>query len=631
MPVPQELLNKIFIDEKRGNSSDNIVQAIANGNSYPEINAKVKQDLVNGHSANDILSAIKGNAAVEQPQDNAMSRAYTGFKAGLTEPMVGIGQRLGLIDQNTVDQMKEFINEDTQGTAGKVGKFAGGVAPYLVIPGVSEAGLAGRIGLQALIGGVSGAAQPTNENESAVSNATIGALLGGVGSATSEGLTGLVGKGINAFKGSVGNATTELGDKYGIRTTLGEATDNPNWKRTETWLEQVPGFGLKKFRESQQEEAKKAANDFLSKYIADPLAHDPMTSNRKFTGSFFQSRDSLLYQVKDKIIKPNETTSSAKELLDRYPDLFKQFQDTKTQNLLNNIVSDTKDATKISPLVDIFGNPIASTVPAKVTFEDMWALRDGIGTKIGQAKKQLASGQIDETQLGIMKKLYASVNKDIENWTNSIKRPDVQYSIKKANDMYKNYVVKFDAIQRVMENKKVFDTDGFLSTQKFSNALQEISKKNKYTQKFTENEINEMSGLANIMSIVKRAGQYKENPPTANRWGVPLIGAEIAGYLAQGTTGSVVAAGGVVGLAGLAKVLTGTDIGKRFVMSASNVSAVSPTMQRILNGIDRTLPRMLSVYASQSTGIKQKFSKPKEEIPTSEPEPKTQSYGGWGQ
>ena len=103
------------------------------------------------------------------------------------------------------------------------------------------------------------------------------------------------------------------------------------------------------------------------------------------------------------------------------------------------------------------------------------------------------------------------------------------------------------------------------------------------------------------MSTVKRAGQYKENPPTGNRWGVPMIGAELAGLVVSGHPG--VAVGQVAGT-GLATILTGTKAGKNFIRAASNISPTSPSMQKLLNELNSKLPRLMTAYGVQENGEK---------------------------
>ena len=528
----------------------------------------------------------------------------------------GIRELLGMeSNQPNVNKVQSMIDESRKSFdpvkksspwAAGTGEFVGGTIPTLAMPGGAQKTLIQRLIASAMQGGTIGALQPTSEGESRLINTGTGMGFGAGGQAAFS----TVGKSINALRGNVPakNAVDLLSEKYGIRTTLGESLDNPIMRKSETWLETVPLVGAKGFREKQHQEAEAAAKKFLSNYMIDPAAADSMASNRAFTSNLYEGLKAKIIGIQDQQIPPSETRKAATDLLERYPDIFKRFQDTKREGLIRNIVSDTEDVAKTSPILNAKGQPVTSTTPKTATFDDLWELRDSLGQMIGQAKKKLATGEIDRTNYAQLSKLYSAVNNDIDNWSGSIGRTDIRQSINAANDAYKTYVVKYDIVQRAYD--KAMGTVGaneMFSPKTFSTALKNIAYKDKQINKFTASEINEMTGLSNIMQIVKRSGQYMENPPTGNRYGPLAIfgGIEGAAYLAGGATAGLKTAGGAVGVAAVGTFLTTTKTGKALALSASKLEPNSPAMIAIVDEIYKIVPKAAAVATTQPGDIDQ--------------------------
>lgn len=102
---------------------------------------------------------------------------WLGFKNALAAPLVGGAQRLGLEGaQNTADAWAEDASAIGRRPGGMGGQVVGGTvvaAPTAMFPGANTI-----IGGAAL-GGLTGALQPTAENESALWNGVLGAGMGG--------------------------------------------------------------------------------------------------------------------------------------------------------------------------------------------------------------------------------------------------------------------------------------------------------------------------------------------------------------------------------------------------------------------------------------------------------------------
>lgn len=535
---------------------------------------------------------------------------FTGVKRGLATVAGGIGQRLGIYDQADIDAALSAMREEASrsGFAGKAGQFVGEALPFAAIPGGAAPSLTVRMLQSGAQGAGVGFLQPTATGESPATNA----LTGGVFGAAGQGVVSAGGKVVNAALGRTEKSSVAaLADKYKVRTTLGEDLKNPIIQKSETWLEGVPLVGIKGFRKKQQDEASQAAKTYLSTYLADPAAEfgsaEAMSANRKFASNLFENVKGIIKGIDKQEIKPTETKAVAKDFLDRYPDIFKKFQDTKREALLQDIVSSTADRTKYTGT----WGATKVTTPKTLTYEEAWTLRSGMGEMVGQARKKLAAGEIDETTFGQMKRLYAAVNSDLERWGASIGRKDIKEAVQTANDAYKQYVVKYDILDRALATMRKDELQGKLfSPQKFANTLANVANKNKYTQKFSKDEIAEMTGIAHVMHVVKRAGQYGENPPTGARWGPLAIfgGIEGAasgiGYLTGGTTGAVAGGLGMVGgafsTAAVGTFLTTTQTGKALAIAASKVKSDSPAMQRIINQIYTQMPKAAAVGGIQA-------------------------------
>jgi len=111
-------------------------------------------------------------------ESSGFDRFMIGVGGGMTGLAQGAGQRLGLVDQEKINEYRKSmdpVNESGLGMAGNItGKIAGTI-PAAFVPGANT--VAGA----AVIGGLMGAAEPTLENESVVDNTLMGTLGGAAG------------------------------------------------------------------------------------------------------------------------------------------------------------------------------------------------------------------------------------------------------------------------------------------------------------------------------------------------------------------------------------------------------------------------------------------------------------------
>lgn len=555
---------------------------------YSDLPAKVKNDIPTSTRSSMQNATISPEMQEYIDSLSPTQKFFIGVGKGMTDIYTGVkqlgaelGEHIGIISPDTTKNIRETVKANRelyaplskQSTAAKIGEFVGQTAPTLVIPGGVTGGVVKRAVTSGISGGVVGALQPTTKEDSRLTNILTGATSGAaVSSLVSGG-----GKVINAFLGKVPpNEVRAAGQKYGIRTTLGEETGNPITQQAESWLEKVPVIGLKKFRVKQQIEAENAAKRWFSDYVTDPSNVESLNiareANRDYVKGLYTKMKELVSDVGEQKISPINTRRTANELLDRYPDIFKTLQDTKTERILKNITSGLKDTKATS---DILMN---TDMSKKITFDELWTLRDGIGEKVGQAKKLFSRGDVDRTQLSQLSALYAAINKDLDNWTRQIGKPEIREAVKTANDAYKQYVVRFDILDDLLAKATGEKGAGeMFSPKKLSTDLKNLAWKQQKLKDFTPQQIDEMTGLANIMQIVKRAGQYAENPPTGNRWGTPVVtalaGLKTVPYILTG------------------KFLTGTTAGKNLVRAASKIEPTSPAMGNIINRLYREMSK----------------------------------------
>jgi len=436
--------------------------------------------------------------------------------------------------------------------------------------------------------------------EQAAGNVFWGSLLGGMPLAGAT-------KGLLTKEAAVAPVVLGAGAKYNIPTTFGEDTARILPQKIETLMEKVPYSGMTRFRAKQLDAAQSAAKLNLSKYIANPTAPDTMTANREFVSGLYDEVKKIVAEVPaDKqTITPTNIKDTAGSLLKRYPDIFKRLQDTQTEGILQDIVGGVKDIKTVTPNPSRFGELtpayVSETVkktPKMLTFDEAWTLRQGLGEKIGQARKLLARGEVDQTAYSQLKALYGAVSTDMDAWATKIGQPEITAQLNGANAAYKQYVVKYDIMQRTYDKAVgVTGAGEMFSPKTFSTSLKNIAYKDKSLKTFSPDEINEMTGLANVMQVVKRAGQYKENVPTGNRFlDLWLVKEAITTALTP--------------ISWVGTYLATNPTGKKLALEAANLNPASPEMGRLVQKLYSASPYL----AMGGMGLKRR-SIPQDGIP----------------
>jgi len=584
--------------------SDDDLQAIASGD-MTNVSDKALGYLASGGK--------ETYAPKRAPQQDAIDemgggkKLLTGIGAGMYDAFKGvqqlgatIGNKVGLVDDSTVkritqegmDARADFAPLGGQSTLASVGDFVGKVAPSLALPGGVAGGMAKRAVTAGLAGAAQGLADFVPENGSRAANVLMGGLGGAAGSAAISG----IGKAINTFKKPLNKLQGEAGkiqnlsEQYGIPTTYSELTGKGN--HVDTLMERIPGaLGITGFREQQQQAVKDAAFKQFSKYMVDPsigTTAEMKAANDVFLGDLFEkvkTTGAAMPKAQAPAIK-----AEASDLLDRFPSVFESIQDSNIKRILRDVKGDTATQNVNTGILNQSGNPVIRQVEPEFAFNDLWELRKGIGREIGSAPNDIARGQLN--------KLYGAVSDDIDNMLG----PQAGM-FKEANDAFKQYSVKFDVMRKAYDNA-IGGTSGqragFFSPAKYSTELKKLASDPAYKKnvKFSDTEIKEMTGLANILYAAKRAGQYLENPPTGARF-IPSATSGIlgAGGAAQmlGMSSALPAAVGTiatgVGTSAIVKFLTTTNAGKKMMLSSSKIEPNSKSMKVMMQMIYRQLPK----------------------------------------
>lgn len=566
MAITQEIKDKISEYEKHYSSSE-VLDSLAGSGKYPDVAAKIAE-YRRHYGDDDVLESLK-SAPINR-----------GFLARVGEDLKNRAQNVSKAYQPTQSEINAPLNESIGETLlraptralrlfGQAGGLIGDVAgealtsltPDAVKETLAEAGahVMSRPENRRFAQGVSQAiGEVTDKYPTAVNAvedaANLLALKGGSkllpkGGPAKIKMPARIDK-LNAVKNT---ATRNLSEKWNIPTTLGEDLGNVTLQKSETLLEKVPVLGIRKFREKQVLAADDAAKGFLGHYIANPKSPD-FWGNKEFVDDLYKAVESDAASIRVKT-SALDTLKSAAEVLDRYPTIFESIQDQSTKKILKNIADDAAEQT--------------------FSFGDLWMLRKGIGVA-----KETARGGGNLEAVGVLGKIKTAVDKDIDA-ISKISGSKVSEKLRAANDAYKHYNVKYEMVQQAYD-KAVGKVGGgeMFSPKKFSTELKNMIYKNveiKKNRLFKPGEIEEMTGLANIMQTVKRAGQFAENPPTGNRMADLVLG----GGFGYGIAANPGAAATTAAVAGTMTFLTTTKAGKNLIRAAAKMKPNSAVLTSV--------------------------------------------------
>ncbi|NNP70922.1 hypothetical protein [Acinetobacter sp. Ac_5812] len=557
----------------------------------------------------------------------------------------GINKLLGTnLDTNSYDrvtQQRKEINDwhnlrrqaNNQGF--DWGRLGGQVASTLPLVMTGGGGLGAAVGRGALTGGTIGATSYAKDSNERFNNTA----LGGVGGAAGGALGTLIGKGatkaINVYKNNLQKGAkeiTDLGEKYGVRTSVGDAGRNPHVQRAESALDQVPVIGTSGFRSAQQAEVKGAANKVVDKLrqemsdvdfkslgkIQAAAASGDKNATRILgivnnagddSGKVMQAAaeiknwrgSQIASQMYDRVgalagnttINPSKTITAIDNVISKdskvvpNQELIKEISSIKTKlndPSINTSFGELRAArSRLGELVDEWGRQGKST-------SGLTQIRTAIDDDIKDfAMGSGKQGLISEYRRAdaFYKQLQSNKDKALANSMRSsepdqIYRTFVQFGKgDKAANFYKNLdpkgqsAIKFEMANRALE-KATNESTGVFSPAKFANEFERLGEP--YKNIFTGADKAEMDGFIKLMRHVERAGQYAENPANGSRLLMPgaMLATGASAVAAPVSTGF-----GVAGIYGMSKLFT-TSAGKRILLAAKDLPPNSPKLANLL-------------------------------------------------
>lgn len=566
--------------------------------------------------------------------------AYAGDKLGQgLNATLGTNFDTGAYDKftNQRKDIEEFhqarrqVNNQGFDLARLVGQVAA-TAPIALIGG---GGVTAAMGRGALTGGATGAVSYAEDANDRFNNTAFGAAGGAVGGGLGKVIGSAVTKGVNAYKNNLANGAKEIveqGDKYGVRTSVGDAGRNPHIQRAESTLDQIPIIGTSGFRAAQQAEAKSAANkvvDNLRQAMTD-VDFKSLDKIQKAATSGDKNAIRILNIVNNagddsgKImqaaaeIKNWRGTQLASQMYDRVGQLAgdSKVDPSKTISAIDNVIA--KDS-KVVPNQELvkeltsiktnLNNPSINT-----SFGELRAARSRLGELVDEWGRQgksttgltqirsaidddiknfaMNSGKpslVSEYQRAdsFYKQLQSNKDKALANAMRS-SEPDQIYKTfiqfgkgDKAANFYNNLdpkgqaAIKFEMANRALE-KATNESTGVFSPAKFSNEFDRLGEP--YKNIFNGSDRAEMDGFIKLMRHIERAVQYAENPANGSRLLMPgaMMATGASAVAAPTATGF-----GVASVYGMSKLFT-TDAGKRILLAAKDLPAGSPKLANLL-------------------------------------------------
>lgn len=223
-------------------------------------------DLIPNNKMSPFMSAVTGfNTGVE--------RTTTGVMQGINDLVryasndkVGNDFKKGL-DRTAQAREADFQNAvNAHPNYAEGGAITGGVGasiPAMAIPGFGEGAVTRAVTSGLAQGGLMGASQYVNPNESRLLNTIVGGATGGIVSGALSGLGKLGTKAYNAAKGNFSSpeeATLyNLGKQYNVPTMAGDISSSEPIQAVNKALDYAPVLGTRNLRATQMDAAKVAA------------------------------------------------------------------------------------------------------------------------------------------------------------------------------------------------------------------------------------------------------------------------------------------------------------------------------------------------------------------------------------
>lgn len=380
-------------------------------------------------------------------EQSGVQNFLAGVGGGMTGLALGLGQRLGLVEQEAIDDHQKAmagLRSTKSGIAGDLVGTAATLAPSALIPGANTA-----IG-SALIGAGAGALNPTGKGESVIDNMALGGAGGWVGQKIGNGIAKLLAGRASApaaasAASSGGNASASSTVTGGVNArasgggyTFGSVGDdvsaglNAAQRRAMDTGESL-GFKLTPGQASgsrslQQLEAKLESQPMTSGTFNTIKSNNQTTLNRiaaKAIGEDSATLDStVLQQAQDRI------GSVYKMVADKTP---RRIDPDEFLNKLSAVEGDFEGLAKIAdnPLVNKFLNYAAKGEATGAQLQDL-------ASKLGKAANNAMTSQGGDRQMGMA--LFA-VKDHVDDLLESSLKGSTLDAFKTARQQYRNLML----------------------------------------------------------------------------------------------------------------------------------------------------------------------------------------------
>lgn len=473
-----------------------------------------------------------------------------------------------------------------------------------------------------------------------------GAAGGAIGGVIGEKvITPVVKKGINIAQGRLNpNAQVidDLGKKYGVRTSVGDAGKNPHIRKSEALLDQIPVIGTSGFRGAQQTEVKAAAEKVadsarrrmeLTGYKGiDKIEKAAASGDRnaaRIVGIINNAgNDSSKVLQAGAEVRLWRESNIAKQLYDEAGQFAKQQGGTitpaNTQNALQTKLDELKSSlAPDEPLMNELSKISTRLQDPNIVknYANMRLLR----SQLGEMADTLAAGQSPNMAASkAIGDLRSAVEKDISDYALNSGNASLKKAYLRADNFFKGAVknrdeniakalkqqnpdeiysqfIKFDKADRAATfyrsldpkaqaalryemttqamNKATSGANGTLDTFSPAKFAQEFERmRAPYSSIFKGQDKAEMDGFVKLMRHVERAGQYAENPANGSRMLLPTAAFAGGAAAMQNPAGAALGASSIYAYS---KLLT-TAAGKRIMLAANDLPPNSPKLDNLL-------------------------------------------------
>ncbi|WP_336165225.1 hypothetical protein [Acinetobacter ursingii] len=631
---------KLWIEDGNVNVVNPPIRLTASGEEYvpPDIEQIKKEEMLNqAKEAGPVQpweSTLLGFSNLGSGLVQGTSYAADAISSGLNS-VLGTDLDTGSYDRVTQD--RQDVNDwyNLRREANNQGidayRFAGELgATAPLSAGSIGSTLLSTLGRSALSGAGLSAASFANDSEQRADNTAFGAIGGAIGGTLGKVLASGIVKGINVLNNNIQKPAQEImniGDDFGVRTSLGDITQNPLVQRAEVAMEQVPVVGTSGFRKSQQDEVKQAAKNLLVKFKQN------LTSTEFKSLNNIQNAAALGDKNAQRIVGIINNADDTGKVLQAAAEV-KNWRASNIASQMYNKVESLAGNTRVptSNTVQAIDNVIASdskVVPNDKLLNELNSIRDKLSdptinvnfSELRSARSRLGElvnqwGREGENTAGLTA-IRNSIDQDMSDFAMSSGRPELISAFKKANGFYKNWQIgrdkalakaissqtpdqiftafikvgqgdkaknfyrnldpkgqaalRFEMINRAIDKASNESKDVF-SPAKFALEFERLRKP--YENIFSGTDKAQMDSFVKLMRHVERAGQYAENPPTGNRIAPILMGGAAVANAPLAIKAAIAT--------GIANALFTTKVGQRLLLSSKELPVGSEKLTNLL-------------------------------------------------